>query len=319
MDGEITDIHIRPASGVPQGSHIGPLLYLIYCNDIRNYIQSECPNVKVLQYADDTKILARIVSQESAEELQRAVNRMASWAVVNKIPLNNTKTQAITFHGGRNPVFRQYVINGVAINQEETVKDLGVTFDRKFNFVPHHNANMKLARNMIGKAKRFASNIQSPQFIVNVFRTYILPKIEFGHILWSTNRTRVTALDSIQSGVLCYALRRTPELVDQASHLRRAHFNINSINARLRSQQFVVVVKILTGTLVTELLPWIINRQGQQHPQFPRLHRPIVVGDLRKTNPIKSLCETYNQFFHIIRFNPISIPTIKRILREHLH
>lgn len=319
IDGGTTDIHIRPSSGVPQGSHIGPLLYLIYCNDIRHYIQSECPNVKVLQYADDTKILAKITTEQSMEELQRAINRMASWAVVNKIPLNNTKTQAITFHGGRNPANRHYVINGVPIEQEQTVRDLGVTFDRKFNFVSHHNENMKRARMMIGMAKRFSSNIHNPRFIVNIFRTYILPKIEFGHALWSTTRSRVTTIDSMQSGVLSFALRRTPQLVDLEPHLRRGHFNINSVNARLQSQQFVLIFKILTGTLVTSLLHWIISRQGQHQLGIPRLHRHIAIDDLRNSNPLRNLCENYNQLFHHIRFNPISIPTLKRILREHLH
>lgn len=42
MDGQITEERIKPKSGVPQGSHIGPLLYLIYCNDIQQYINEHC-------------------------------------------------------------------------------------------------------------------------------------------------------------------------------------------------------------------------------------------------------------------------------------
>lgn len=213
---------------------------------------------------------------------------------------------------------RRYIINGVVIKQEETVKDLGVTFDRKLNFVPHHNANMKLARSMIGMAKRFAHNIHSPRVIVNVFRTYILPKIEFGHILWSSIPTRTNKLESLQSGVLCYALRRTPDLANQEPHLRRATFRINSFTARLQSQQFVVIVKILTENLVTVIRPWIIERQGLQNLQNLQLHRHINVVDLRKNNPLKHLCEVYNRIFHVVPYTPISIPTIKRLLRDHL-
>lgn len=314
MDGEVTDISLKPKSGVPQGSHISPLLYLIYCNDIRTFIQQDCPNVQVLQYADDTKILLKIQSQNSVNEMQRAVNALARWAEINKIPLNNNKTQAMTFCRGVNLARRRYIINGEIIQPQDTIKDLGVHFDRKLNFVPHHSLNMKLARTMIGMAKRFSFHIQNPRFLVNIFRTYILPKIEFGHILWGSVPTRIKKVESLQSGVILFALRRNPDAIYQPSQIRRNIVGVNSIADRLQSQQFIVIIKILVETLFTTCRQWIIARQD---PLIPHVHKAIGIADLPKFNSMANLCAVYNELLPHLPGRPVSIQTIKRILRRY--
>lgn len=51
---------LEPCSGIPQGSHISPILYLIYCNDIEECVRIAAPKVKVVQFADDTKLLMEV-------------------------------------------------------------------------------------------------------------------------------------------------------------------------------------------------------------------------------------------------------------------
>lgn len=59
-DEALSEEILEPCSGIPQGSHIGPILYLLYCNDIEQCIREVAPRVKVIQFADDTKLMIEV-------------------------------------------------------------------------------------------------------------------------------------------------------------------------------------------------------------------------------------------------------------------
>ena len=79
-------------SGVPQGSILGPLLFIIFINDIYDCID---PNTKISQYADDTKIWRQILSEHDCEILQTDVNKLQDWCTNNKMNFNNEKCHAL--------------------------------------------------------------------------------------------------------------------------------------------------------------------------------------------------------------------------------
>lgn len=79
-----TEVYVKPSSSVPQGSHVGPILYLIYSNDIPQTISSSCPRVKTLQFADDTKIMMPVNNISDCIQLERGINVIEDWANDNK-------------------------------------------------------------------------------------------------------------------------------------------------------------------------------------------------------------------------------------------
>lgn len=79
---------LYPNSGIPQGSHIGPILYLLYSNDINSLIQESCPGVTVLQFADDTKLLYEVNSEIDRRKLQSAINTIDTWGILNMSSLS---------------------------------------------------------------------------------------------------------------------------------------------------------------------------------------------------------------------------------------
>ena len=86
-------------SGVPQGSHLGLLLFCVYINDIVNHIK----HANILIYADDIKIFTVINSVEDSRLLQADLKLVAKWCDENGLILNTSKCSVISFHKNKPP------------------------------------------------------------------------------------------------------------------------------------------------------------------------------------------------------------------------
>lgn len=150
-------------SGVPQGSHCGPVLFPLYCADLPAHIaHSHC-----LIYADDTKIFKTINSDEDARNLQADIDALVDWAAENGLTLNPTKTVHVSY--GTRRIDSIYYIGTTAIARQSSVRDLGVVFDDQLTFKPHINAMVKRVRSMLGPAHRFAKEVGEPNLIMKFF------------------------------------------------------------------------------------------------------------------------------------------------------
>jgi hypothetical protein len=83
---------VRVTSGVPQGSVLGPLLFLAYVNNIWRNIES---TIRLI--ADDCVIYRKITNKEDTERLQKDVDRLGVWAVENEMKINPSKSKAVRF------------------------------------------------------------------------------------------------------------------------------------------------------------------------------------------------------------------------------
>ncbi len=124
---------IKVTSGVPQGSHLGPLLFLIFINDIGEILK----DVSFLLFADDLKIYLRISSEQDHVRLQNAINALLNWCRLNKMHLNASKCKLMSFYRSRSPVKFLYKIHDEVLESCDTIKDLGITFDNSLSFNAH--------------------------------------------------------------------------------------------------------------------------------------------------------------------------------------
>ena len=122
-------------SGVPQGSHCGPILFLIFINDIKSWINT----CKFLLYADDLKLYWAVDTITDCGAIQADLDALNEWCVNNKLIINVNKCQHITFTRCRDPIKFSFNINNSQLVRVEFVKDLGVYFDSKLNFNLHVN------------------------------------------------------------------------------------------------------------------------------------------------------------------------------------
>ena len=122
---------------MPQGSILGPLLFICYINDV----QLHCRTSKCYRYADDTAIIMSDPDPDVVKlNLQEDLNRLQTWFQVNKLSINCKKTNTILFCSQRSR-HKNYDLNlelhGMRLNQTNEIKYLGLILDRHLTFEQH--------------------------------------------------------------------------------------------------------------------------------------------------------------------------------------
>jgi hypothetical protein len=118
---------IKVTSGVPQGSHLGPLCFIWFVNRISEIFDY----VRVLFYADDMKFFLPVSGFQDCLKIQSDLNKTSEWCDRNSLLLNVGKCKTITFVRPRHPVKFSYMLGGTVLDRVSSINDLGVIMDEK--------------------------------------------------------------------------------------------------------------------------------------------------------------------------------------------
>ena len=149
MDDVCSDL-MEIKCGVPQGSILGPLLFIIYLNDLPSIAKSLIPII----YADDTTLFATVNTSNfrtAQEDMNNELKLVSEWLKLNKLSLNIEKTKAMLFHTSqRYIVTPEIFIDGNVIEFVKECKFLGLVIDENLSFRPHINFISKKISKTIG-------------------------------------------------------------------------------------------------------------------------------------------------------------------------
>ena len=232
--------------GVPQGSILGPLLFVIYVNDLPS-ISNEA---KFYLFADDTAISIRAQSlSELQNKLDFILSMLTKWFNANRLSLNVSKT----YH----QIFSKKLINGlvvkinnIVVDRKESVKYLGVTIDENLKWQSHiNNISLVISRNIgiMGRAKYYISS----QYLVLLYNSLILPYLNYCAVVWGTNySSRIDKLVKLQKRAL-----RVIDKKPYSYHTRELFIKYRMLKFPdlVRKQHILILLGYLNGTLPTPI------------------------------------------------------------------
>ena len=196
--------YLDVTQGVPQGSVLGPLFYIVYANDLSTILK-KC---NIALYADDTVLFtANATFADSVSKLQSDMNSLSVWCKSNGVSVNVSKTKVMTFGSPKTlKELPQYQVSygGLPLQTVSSYKYLGLTMDSQLNFNLHVN---RIFSSVSGKLKQFQRmrGFLNVDAALLVYKCMLLPILEYGDIFLSAasqvNRKKLQTLQN--KGLRC--------------------------------------------------------------------------------------------------------------------
>ena len=221
---------------MPQGSVLGPLLFIIYINDIDIGLTS-----KLAKFADDTKLGINAADESAIQELQADLNKLGEWSSNWQMPFNVDKCKVM--HIGYNNQNARYTLQGKEIQSVDQEKDLGVIISNDFKFSKQCIKAEKSAQKMVGYIKR-QFRCRNKDIVMPLYNSLVRPQLEYAVQFWSpTLRKDVVRLEAVQ--------RRATKMIPSIRHLgyeaRLESLNLYSLETRRLRGQLIETFKIFQG------------------------------------------------------------------------
>ena len=240
VDGKCSNV-TNVTSGVPQGTVLGPILFLIYIHDIGEDMTA----VKKV-YVDDTKVKKGVKNEDDVESLQNDLTKIYQWAKENNIKFNGNKFQVVRY--GNNEILKNETMyftedTNEIIERFETLKDLGVIISEDATFDAHIETVTKKVRQKIGWVLRtFYTRRQD--FMKTVFKTLVLPHVDYCSQLWMpTNAQGISSIEKLQKDYL----NRIPGINHMNYWEQLKAMKMLSLQRRLERYRIIYTWKILEG------------------------------------------------------------------------
>lgn len=234
-------------SGIPQGSVLGPLLFVVYINDLPQEVNNE-----VRIFADDTKLFAKSNQKEGRDSLQEDLDRLQTWS--SKWLLKFHPEKCCVMRLGYHTEDHTYFMNTAderkdihPLTQTEAEKDLGVVIDNKLNYKKHVGQATTKANRTLGVIRRSFDHLTDRTFI-QLYKTLVRPMVEYGHSVWQPSQKM---LQQEVEDVQRRATKLIGKLKDKPYQERLRILKLPSLEHRRRRGDMIDLYKYLSGLYKT--------------------------------------------------------------------
>mgnify|MGYP002738819536 CR=1 FL=1 len=315
FDTAVSDMFDVP-SGVPQGSHLGPSLFLLFINDLASVVE----NSLIIKFADDVKICSHL---GDTTLLQIDLDNIYIWCKRNLMSLNLNKCKHMAF-SWRSCINSVFFIDGIPISRVETIKDLGVVFDPKLKFHLHIEHISHRASSMLGFVKRWGKEFRDPYITKLLYTSLVRSILEYASVVWHPHyNIHIDLLESVQKQFLLFALRHlfSGPMTDLPPYEARLKLiDLPTIQSRRILMNVCFIFKLVTNEVESEVL---LNKLCFNVPVRPSRHfQPLQLTYFTRNylnfDPLRSACNDFNKYIDFSDFGS-SLRILKQKLALHLN
>ena len=194
-------------SGIPQGSVLGPLLFVIYINDLPEHVISQ-----MYLFGDDTKLMKKVRTRNDSVLLQNDMDGMQNWSNTWLLNFHPDKCHVLTLGKLHNIKHaHNYRLGDTELEHVFNEKDLGVVIDSDLSFKDHIAEKIRKANSIVGLIYRSFDHL-SPKLLRQLYVTFVRPILEYAQAAWSpVLRKHVNNIENVQ--------RRATRLIDGYKNL----------------------------------------------------------------------------------------------------
>ena len=223
-------------SGVPQGSVLGPLLFLIFINDLDLGLLNT-----ILKFADDTKIFGKVLTPADRLQLQTDLDNLCAWADNWQMTFNVSKCKVMHI-GSRNANY-SYSMNKQLLDETTEHKDLGIIISSNLKAADHCYHACAKANKMLGLIKRTIKH-KDMTVMVQLYKSLVRPNLEYCSSAWSPHYSKDKAmLERVQHRFT----RMFPELRSMRYEDRLDVLHIWSLEERRNRADLIELFKMIHG------------------------------------------------------------------------
>ena len=299
--------------GIPQGSVLGPLLFIIYINDLNNISNK----LNIITFADDTNLFLSNKEFECLESnMNNELKRVKTWFESNKLKLNTEKTCYQVYTKHNSSVAPKIMINDISIKCSPTVKFLGLHVDSQLTFKEHiKKLCTKLCQiaGIISRSRWYLSQ----NYRLLLYNTLVLPHLNYCCLIWGINfKSNLNCILMIQKRIARTILGLNYR--DSVTH-RFKDIDILSIYNIVIYKAIVFAYKHLNNFQPTILRELLIERAPNITRNHDTFDIPFTRHTYRRHTPKFFIPETWNKMQEPCSLTrTIKLSTLKANAKSHL-
>ena len=216
VKGKFSDI-AQVQSGVPQGSVLGPRLFLFYINDLPDNLSST-----VCLFADDTLLYLAVESQSVANSLQKDLYELENWENRWLMEFNTDKCQVLRVTRKRDPLYHKYTLHGKILESVDSAKYLGITITSDLRWNQHISNIVTKGNQTLGFLRRNL-RINSPELKSTAYKSLVRPTVDYASSVWDPytkqNRDRIEMVQRRAAHYVLNCYKRSASVTEMLKQL----------------------------------------------------------------------------------------------------
>ena len=263
---------VTVTSGIPQGSVLGPTLFVLFVNDLPDRIKS-----KLLLFADDTKLY----THDDILTLQEDLDQLNEWTKKWLLTFNPEKCKHLHIERHQRSSITPVYLNGLQLAQIDKEKDLGVTFENSLTFQQHISEKVKKANSMFGMIRRTFRHLDIKTFIP-LYKSMVRSHLDYcASVYYPFKQSDIDKLEAVQRR----ATKALPETKNLEYPQRLQLLNLPTLAYRRHRADMIELFKITSGIYEKELCTFIkLREQETQRPGTRHHNRTIIASHSNTTN-----------------------------------